>query len=155
MRMQTQLDFRPVRKEDAPMLLAWRNDEVTRRNSRRSARITEPAEKWLETFASERPTRKLYVALRGGMSVGLVYADTDGDDCCEISYIVAPEQRGRGFGIAMVESFVRKYLAGVKIKACIFEGNTASEKIALSIGLHPGHRFLVEGDARVLVEWQS
>lgn len=149
------LDFRHVGSGDAPMLLAWRNDGETLRNSRRSARIEVPAEEWLETFVSERPARKLYITLHEGIPIGLVYTDFDGDGYCEISYIVAPEHRGRGLGIQMVGTFVRRYLAGVRIKAFIYEGNTASENIAISIGLRPARHSSVEGDPRVLVEWQS
>lgn len=154
MNTQIQLDFRPVQESDASMLKSWRNDEVTRQNSRRRAYITESAQKWLTTFVNERPGRKLSIALKDGLPVGLVYADTDKDGFCEVSYIVAPEQRGQGLGVLMVSTFVRHHLVGVRIKAFIYEGNIASEKIATTIGLRPFCRSLSEGDTRVLVEWQ-
>ena len=155
MTTQKQLDFRPVQADDAPLLLAWRNDEGTRQNSRRRAPITEPAQKWLETFAGEHPGRAMFIALQDKEPVGLVYTDQSSDGFREISYIIAPERRGQGLGVSMVSSFVRHYLVGVRIKAFIYEGNAASENIAKAIGLRPLHRSSAEGDTRVLVEWQS
>lgn len=155
MENEIQLDFRLVQESDALMLKSWRNDEVTRQNSRRRAYITEPAKEWLATFASERQSRKLFIALKNSVPVGLVYTDTGEDGFCEISYIIAPEQRGQGLGVLMVSSFVRRHLVGVRIKAFIYEGNVASEKIAKAIGLRALHRSSAEGDTRVLVEWQS
>lgn len=155
MKERVHLDFRRVSACDAPLLKGWRNDEGTRRNSRRSGLIAESAEKWLETFANERPGRMLYIALQDNRPVGLIYSDEEGDGFCEISYVIAPERRGHGLGVLMVGSFVRRYAAFKRIRAFIYDGNTASQKIALAIGLRPGRRTATENDPRILVEWHS
>lgn len=151
--IEKKVNFRPVQADDADMVLAWRNDKITRDNSRRKAFVTKPASEWLEAFAKEQPTRVMYIALYEEEPVGLVYADEAQDGLYEISYIVSPDWRGKGLGILMVKSFVSRYLRGKQLKAFIFEGNTPSEKIALAIGLRAvGHS--LSGN-RVLVEWRS
>jgi len=148
------ITFRPVRKTDAVMLVAWRNDEETRRNSRRKARIEGPPEEWLERFCAEQSDRRLYIAVHEETLIGLVYTDKH-SEFYEISYVVAPQSRGQGYGLAMVETFVRQYLSAVSVKAYIYKGNIQSEKIARTIGLHPFVEAPADPDGRILVEWVS
>ena len=53
----------------------------------------------------------------------------------ELSWTIAPNARGKGYGKAMVVKFVNDLLAKVPVTACIEEGNIASESIAKALGL--------------------
>ncbi len=132
------MDLRPATRDDAELLLSWYNDPLTRENSRsRDATDSESHTAWLIKSLA-LPTRKLFIAEVDGMPVGTVRADEDGEGYAEVSYTVAPEARGQGYGRLMVMQFAREQLAGKKLKAEIKKGgNEASEGIAQALGLKP------------------
>lgn len=123
--------------DDAQALFLWRNDPDTRRNSINTEPVAwEGHVAWL-TKSLGMPTRKLYVAEVGGTPVGTVRADNE-NGIEELSWTVAPEARGKGFGKMMVLQFVQEKLRGEKIIARIKDGNPASAAIAKALGLSPG-----------------
>lgn len=130
--------MRPATMRDAELLLAWRNDPLTRENSRnRDMAGLEGHVAWLAE-SLRMPNRKLFIAEASGFPIGTVRADEDSDGYTEISYTVAPEARGKGYGRLMVTQFAKEQLAGKKIKAEIKRGgNEASEDIAKALGLAP------------------
>src|SRR3989344_6369332 len=133
-----QLHLRPASMDDAKALFAWRNDPETRRNSINTEPVAwEGHVAWL-TKSLEMPTRKLYVAEVGGIPVGTVRADLLEGGEYELSWTVAPESRGKGFGKQMVLQFAREMLSGKRLLAEVKRGNIASEKIAQALGLSPG-----------------
>jgi RimJ/RimL family protein N-acetyltransferase len=143
--------------DDAEVLLAWRNDPLTRENSRNRTIGKLPGHiTWLEKSLIN-PARKLYIAEIDNTPVGTVRADEDNDGYTEISYTVAPEARGNGYGKQMVVQFVREQLQGKKLKAEIKKGNNeASEALARALGLSPMSERPSEDpeDPRPLVLWK-
>lgn len=121
------MNLRRATLQDAERLFAWRNDPVTRANSRNEAEICwNDHLQWLSrTLASKS---LLYVAEEDGTPVGTCRIDQDG----EISWTVAPEHRGKGHGREMVrlvsESADRPLLAEIKAS------NSASLKIVQDLG---------------------
>lgn len=118
------LSIRPARIEDAKTLFNWRNDELTRAMSRNP----DPVEwqnhiDWL-TARLSRLEPGLFIVEQ---PVGTFRIDGD-----EISYTVAPEQRGKGIGTQMLRQ--ARELFG-QLKAEIFERNQASIKIAERAGM--------------------
>jgi len=137
--------------KDAKLLLAWRNDPLTREASRNSGEVPwENHVAWLEKslLMSER---KLYIAEEAGVPVGTVRADRLANGVQELSWTIAPEARGRGLAKEMVFLFVRKILPGESLLAVVKAGNTASEKIAEALGLHPASP---DTALDTLVEWR-
>ncbi len=124
------MHFRPVTPNDADMLLAWRNDPITRKNSRNSREIAvEEHQAWLK----KKP--RLYIAEQDMRPVGSIQA-TICENGTELSWTVAPEQRGKGLGKQMVVQFAQEIIPKETIYAVIEEGNIASEHIASALGLH-------------------
>ena len=132
-----QMNLRPASIDDAKTLFDWKNDPVTRSNSRNTGMTEWDGHvKWLQrTVNGEVPTRRLYVAELDGVPVGTVRADQHEDGAWELSYTVAPDYRGRGIGKAMVVQFAREVLPGVKMICEIYKGNISSERIAAALGL--------------------
>jgi RimJ/RimL family protein N-acetyltransferase len=67
-----------------------------------------------------------------GVPVGVVRADFRMDHC-ELSWTVAPEARGKGFGKAMVAKVARSL--GGNVRAEVKQTNVASQSIAQAAGL--------------------
>ena len=128
-----ELTLRPATLDDAPRLLAWRNDPATRQASHGSAEVTpEEHRAWLKRTLQD-PDRQLWVVCQGDEAVGTVRADSDVEGTTELSWTVAPEARGRGVGKRMV-AFAASCLEGA-LRAEVKRSNHASAKIAEGAGL--------------------
>lgn len=124
--------LRPARRSDSADLLAWRNDPVTRQNSRNTGAI-EPAghAAWLERAVTDA-NRRLWIAERGGESLGTVSASLGGDGAVELSLTVAPAMRGRGAGTAMIRAALVEVAAawpGAAVRATVRAENAASRRL--------------------------
>ncbi len=119
--------LRPANMDDARQLLDWRNDALTRHSSIDGHEIPyEQHVKWLEDVLAA-PDRNLRIAEISGIPIGTVRADRD-DDGWKLSWTVAPEARGHGFGKKIVALMIRSL--GGKIRAEIKSDNVASLRIA-------------------------
>ena len=119
---------------DWKLLLDWRNEAEARKNSHTNAIVSPQAHKeWLHN-SIVNSNRRLYIAFDNETPIGTVRADfEDGKDIYVLSWTVAPQFRGKGFGKRMVKLLVTA-LKG-QAKAEIIEGNKASIKIAEYAGL--------------------
>lgn len=113
--------------EDAERLFAWRNDPITRANSRNQDQVQwQDHLHWLRRRLDGEST--LYVAEEDGAPVGTCRVDADG----EVSWTVAPEHRGKRYGREMVrlvsEAASRPLVAEIK------SSNAASLKIVQELG---------------------
>lgn len=114
--------------DDVSLIRDWRNDADTVRVSA-TARPVSAAEhaRW---FAATRtdPGRRLWIAEENGVPVGQVRVDLDGE-AGVLSIVVAPAERGRGIGQAMLHGAVveveREGLA-TTVTAVAREDNLAS-----------------------------
>jgi RimJ/RimL family protein N-acetyltransferase len=123
-------------------LLRWRNDPATRSASRTTAIIDESAHRnWLQD-SLEAENRRLLIAEVENLPVGSVRFDLD--ELCEVSWTVAPEARGKGYGKQMVSAAVRS--VPLRMKAVARVENVGSQKIAEAAGFQ-----LIEDDG----EWQT
>ncbi len=138
------MNFRPATIEDARMLFDWRNDQQTRANSLTTDEVVwESHLQWLEK-SLKNPHRKILIAEKDGVAIGTVRADgllgnpaSDGGTV-ELSWTVAPSERGKGLGremvVAAAEMFLSQISSGEQLVAKIKMQNTASIKIAEAAG---------------------
>ncbi len=120
------LRYRGATASDALVLLAWRNDALTRFNSRNANPVDLSDHlAWLERRLM-RESPHLYIAELDGEPVGTVRIDGE-----EISYTVAPEHRGRGYAKQMLRWAYSEF---GRLRAEIRPDNIASIKAAESAG---------------------
>lgn len=123
--------LRPATLSDAIMLYEWRNDPLTRIQSLNSEPVDLPQHLvWIETVI-KNPKQRLYVAEVDTIPIGTCRADFDGSQF-RLSWTVAPNHRGKGFGLEMVRRLCQlhtPYIAEVK------KENQASIKIAEALSM--------------------
>lgn len=125
------MELRKVTMDDAGLILDWRNDETTRKNSFSSGQIDlKDHLKWLEKKLSD-PECHMYILEDENRPVGNIRLDIlDDGDVAEISYMVSPDQRGHGYGkkiLLMADDIVKPL--GVKVlTGLVKEENIASRK---------------------------
>ena len=124
--------LRDVCMKDADLLLKWRNDAVTRRFSRKTAEIAFDEHIYWLSESLKNPRRQIYIAEVDGTPVGTVRADFDGH-FNELSWTVAPEERGRSIGKTMVRELARRLNS--PIRAEVKKENLASVRIARFLGM--------------------
>ncbi len=122
------VELRAATADDAPQLLAWRNDPETRKQSVSTDVVAEASHKeWLaRSLASS--DRRLYIALQAGAEVGTVRLDRDGGETWEVSITVAPSARGKKLSASMLVALEeRAKVDGAKVlTAKIRASNAAS-----------------------------
>lgn len=129
---QNDLYLRLAVSDDADLLLAWRNDPVTRQSSHSTSAVgADEHAAWFRR-ALENPKRQIFMVMEGDDAVAMVRADQE-DKAYELSWSVAPSQRGRGLGKRAV-GLLAERLDG-PLRAEVKEGNVASQRIAESVGM--------------------
>jgi RimJ/RimL family protein N-acetyltransferase len=121
---------------DSDVLLLWRNDALTRQHSHSMAEVDRNSHQaWLSKSLAD-PTRIIFIGEVNGNPVGTVRCDCRDTSPVRIglSWTVAPEHRGRGYGRKLVEAAAELF-AAQELYAEIKTGNAASMAIARSIGM--------------------
>jgi RimJ/RimL family protein N-acetyltransferase len=96
------VQLRPAVIEDAELLLAWRNDRVTRAASRNQREVTwEEHITWLTRVLADE-TIALWVAEHDGAPAGQLRFDGLGGAEVEITISLDRERRGQGLGPAVI-----------------------------------------------------
>ena len=127
--------LRKATNEDWKILLDWRNDIETRKNSHNMELVEEEShKKWFNSILANE-NRQLYIAFENEIPVGTVRADYDKQNTeYELSWTISPDFRGKGIGKIMVKMLADQ-LQAAKIRAEIKNGNIASLKIAEYAGM--------------------
>jgi len=120
--------------DDAKKILAWRNDVGSRENSFHSDVIDwDTHVAWLKRKLDSKDCI-LYMVSDGAEDVGHIRLDI-ADEIGEISYMVAPEKRGKGYGSELLKLINRTPLLGVKaLVGMVQKKNAASGKCFLAAG---------------------
>lgn len=135
--MPSQLLLKPATIFDAEILLTWRNDRDTLKNSHNHDVVKKEAHiQWLESTLSN-PNIKLYIAYENEIPVGTIRADLV-DNTYELSWTIAPGTRGKGVGKRMV--LLLTHELQLPIRAEVKIGNIASRKIAEYVGMKLIHQ---------------
>lgn len=126
------ITIRPANLDDAGLLLEWRNDKHSRQASRNQNVISLDAHiDWLQRVLGSDEAM-VVIAEQRGVPVGSVRAEQR-NGLWEMSWVLAPEARGKGLAKEMVITF-RESLDG-DVAAWVKEENVASIKIAAALGL--------------------
>lgn len=116
---------------DSEMILAWRNDEETRRMSFNQDIVSvEDHNKWFPS-SLDMPDRLIYVAEYRGQPMGMVRFCKLDEKKWEISVNLSPLYRGRGLGSKIIRSGCDVFLSkrkGLMLIAKTKAFNIASEK---------------------------
>src|SRR5262245_39667124 len=97
-----EIHFRKATLNDADLLLRWRNDEESSKNSRKPELISRNQHlRWLKRTLAD-PDRILLIGERSNMPLGTIRFDRLKPESWEMSWTVAPEFRGRGIGKSLV-----------------------------------------------------
>ena len=132
--------LRPATIADAELLFVWRNDPLTRQQSLQTEPVVcENHLAWLEN-SLQNPDRQLFIAEQAVSAaqtpvvLGTVRADRLAE-VYELSWTVAPEQRGKGWGKKMVAALIAALPDGADYQAVVLPTNPASERIVAGLGM--------------------
>lgn len=126
------VDFRDAESRDSALVLAWRNDPETRRQSRETASITPAAhDAWFAARLADPDTLFLIVET-GAKPVGIVRFERNDARTARVSANLAPEARGRGLAApmlagALMTARARGFCRRVEVE--VRAGNTPSLKL--------------------------
>jgi len=127
MKKNEKLEYTPAKISNAELLLSWRNDSKTRQASLNTDKIELATHiEWLSRILKDNNI-KLYIAKENGKPIGTVRTDHN-NGTHELSWTVAPSERGRGIGKKIVSEFVNQF--SEPLKAVIKKENIQSIKIA-------------------------
>lgn len=143
------MNLRPATPADAAVLLAWRNDPVTRAMSFDTGAVgLEEHGAWLEDKLID-PRAELWIGEVDGQPIGQVRFDLQDDATALVSITVAPHARGRGHGLTLLSDAInRQDLGAAVLRAEIRHGNAPS----LRIFEQAGFTIRVEEEDRLLLE---
>lgn len=127
--------LRPATNADTELLWGWRNDPTTRQNSRSTGVVPlNEHREWLHRRLSQPERGPLLIAEVDGEPAGTARLDLSPGET-ELSWTVAPAQRGKGIGLAIVAECVRRFPEHQPFFATIKEDNHASLRIAERLGI--------------------
>lgn len=131
-----EVSLRPAVWADADLLMSWRNDPATVESSR-TRRLVDRSEheRWLSGVLTDG-ARRLWVAQLDTLPIGSVRLDV-ADATGEISLVVAPEWRARGFGSRIMSTLMedlRGDLQARSLRAVARLDNLASRRLFASCG---------------------
>lgn len=140
------MQLRPAIDADCGCLLRWRNDPLTCSMSITTDTVAEPDHiRWFHA-SLKNPLRKILMAEKGlKIPVGTVRFDItpEAEIPIEMSWTMAPEHRGKGWGVEMVKAA----MPARPVKCSIKAENAASQRIAYAAGF----RLIEDGDLQTWV----
>ena len=149
------MQLRRATMDDALDVLSWRNDETTRMNSFTQDEISQDDHlKWFKKKLDDENCL-MYILEDKNVKAGSIRVDIT-DEVGEISYMIAPGERGKGLGKAIIEQLEGiSEIAGNDSKCqirCLVgfvnEANLASSKCFKS----NGYTELIAGDIKCYIK---
>ncbi len=144
------LRARAANDGDVVLLWEWASDPATRRAAFAQGPIDwRQHVAWFESPSRRRASRHFIVERQDSLPVGQVRFDLDDVGEAEVDVCVAPEQRGRGLGAAVISAGVRAVAAEAalkKIVALVKVWNAPSERAFRGAGFVHDGRCWVRGE---------
>lgn len=98
--------LRKINLNDLNMLLNWRNDELTRNNSKNSDYVEiNEHKKFIKEILSS-PTRTQYILEYNNIPVGTIREDYIDENKFELSYTINPDFRGNKIGQLLMQVYL-------------------------------------------------
>ncbi len=145
------IQLRPATRADASLLLSWRNDPITRRFSFTKHKITTSEHSsWLDARLSDHNTL-IWIAVEGDRPVGQARL-TRSDDEAEIHLVVAPSERGLGYGRAIIQLAVTSGVEGWPTLTSILARIECSNLASIQAFETAGFRRDPEAEGRFVLE---
>ena len=130
--MNKALHLRKITLGDSEVLLNWRNDSVTRRNSHTPSSVDVDEHQAYLNKTINSSQRSQFILEYNGVPVGTISEDKWGDQEFKLSYTVSPSFRGKKIGQIMMNIYL---LERIGIFFCeIKEENTPSIKMVKNLG---------------------
>lgn len=136
------LKFREATLHDADLLLNWRNNELTRKNSFNKESIARQDHiNWLRKTLKEGKSKIWiyvehdpmdYISYPIGMMRVDYYSDSNFEDYHELSWNINPAFRGKGYGTRMLKQYIEENPGHYIAK--ILNHNIASFKMVSNVG---------------------
>ena len=123
--------IREITYNDWELLLEWRNHPSVRTASISTSVINVEEHKAYIKHLVDREDRVQYLYVVDGIEVGYIRADSN-EDGIELSYVINPEQQGKGCGKRMMAEYLKTASGSYYLH--IKESNIASLKLAEANG---------------------
>ena len=113
-RFMSEIKLRPVTKEDADIILEWRNDNESRENSFSKDIISHDDHmSWFDKKMADEKCH-MYMLTDDDVPVGHIRIDRV-NDIGEISYMTAPDKRGMGYGRKIIAECEKVLPDGISV----------------------------------------
>jgi RimJ/RimL family protein N-acetyltransferase len=155
----SELALRAATEADEGLLLEWRNEPETRRQSLQQAPV--PAEQHARWFRDRlaRPSEcRIYIAEVDGTPVGQARVDLAGEGRGEISVAVAPRSRGRGLGRSLIAKATERAAADLgarSVTAVVKQQNLASLRAFEAAGYGTPVKAERDGEPVFVLTWSA
>ncbi len=128
------MELRKATIDDALLILSWRNDETTRLNSfQQDIILEEPHIEWMKRKLSDENCL-MFMLTDDGDRVGHIRLDIE-KDTGEISYMISPQFRGRGYGKAILKLVEKERPDSVRaLVGSVKAENIASQRCFEALG---------------------
>jgi RimJ/RimL family protein N-acetyltransferase len=93
--------------DDWKILLDWRNDPITRENSFETGEVSEQTHKLWFNDSLLNPYREIYILEDYNSPVGSIRSDNVSTNQYILSWSIAPNHRGKGYGTKILELFLK------------------------------------------------
>lgn len=104
--------------DDWKIILDWRNDPTTRENSFNTEEVSELAHQQWFTNSLSNKKRKIYILEDNLTPVGSIRSDILDTGEYLLSWSIAPNQRGKGYGTKILKTYLKdrtgEFIAEIK-----------------------------------------
>jgi RimJ/RimL family protein N-acetyltransferase len=101
------MKLRKATFNDWKILLDWRNDSLTRENSFNQDEVSEQTHKLWFSDSLLNPYREIYILTDDIIPVGSIRSDNILTNQYILSWSIAPDQRGKGYGTKILEIYLQ------------------------------------------------
>ena len=120
-------------------VLSWRNDPLVYRWTRTNRSITlSEHTTWFETRKQTLDQEPVFAYFINKCFVGMARLDKLADDNYEVSLVLNPKHRGRGYGKIILHDICKYFLTNMptksKLMAVVHYQNSVSERLFLGLG---------------------